>query len=169
MSHKSVLQECHLDICSFLNVFAFGFVGSIVYFLDIITIKFRSQIPPKSARQQYCRFLYNHTHRISQDYYWPPKPSNKEGNWRDYPPLPYESQITPSWGMMVIQLRPCQNPSKNTPPTQWPCSRARINAATTPKHKNYSKTLSPVALQARHNEKSSKNVPSKRSARRPCS
>ena len=32
MSHKSVLQECHLDICSFLNVFAFGFVGSILFF-----------------------------------------------------------------------------------------------------------------------------------------
>ena len=31
MSHKSVLQECHLDICSFWNVFAFGFVGSILF------------------------------------------------------------------------------------------------------------------------------------------
>ena len=31
MSHKSVLQECHLDICSFSNVFAFGFVGSILF------------------------------------------------------------------------------------------------------------------------------------------
>ena len=29
---KSVLQECHLDICSFSNVFAFGFVGSILFF-----------------------------------------------------------------------------------------------------------------------------------------
>ena len=33
MSHKSVLQECHLDICSFSNVFAFGFVGSILFFI----------------------------------------------------------------------------------------------------------------------------------------
>ena len=31
MSHKSVLQECHLDICSFSNVLAFGFVGSILF------------------------------------------------------------------------------------------------------------------------------------------
>ena len=39
VSHKSVpqecptsvLQECHLDICSFSNVFAFGFVGSILF------------------------------------------------------------------------------------------------------------------------------------------
>ena len=33
VSHKSVLQECHLDICSFSNVFAFGFVGSILFFV----------------------------------------------------------------------------------------------------------------------------------------
>ena len=32
MSHKSVLQESHLDICSFLKVFAFGFVGSILFY-----------------------------------------------------------------------------------------------------------------------------------------
>ena len=31
MSHKSVLQECHLDICSFPTVVAFGFVGSILF------------------------------------------------------------------------------------------------------------------------------------------
>ena len=31
VSHKSVLQECHLDICSFSNVSAFGFVGSILF------------------------------------------------------------------------------------------------------------------------------------------
>ena len=31
VSHKSVLQECHLDISSFSNVFAFGFVGSILF------------------------------------------------------------------------------------------------------------------------------------------
>ena len=74
--------------------------------------------------------------------------------------------------IMVIQLRHCQKPSKNTPPKrcpQWPCSRARINAATTPKHKNSSKTLSPVALQVRRNEKSSKHVPPKRSPQWPCS
>ena len=27
----SVLQECHLDICSFSKVFAFGFMGSILF------------------------------------------------------------------------------------------------------------------------------------------
>ena len=32
MSDNSFLQECHLDICSFSNVFAFGFVGSICFF-----------------------------------------------------------------------------------------------------------------------------------------
>ena len=31
MSHKRLLQECHLDICGF-SVFAFGFVGSILIF-----------------------------------------------------------------------------------------------------------------------------------------
>ena len=36
MSHKSVLQECHLDICSFSNVFAFGFVGSILFIFSRI-------------------------------------------------------------------------------------------------------------------------------------
>ena len=35
MSYKSVLQECHLDICSFSIVFAFGFVGSIFFFLPL--------------------------------------------------------------------------------------------------------------------------------------
>ena len=34
VSHKSVLQERHLDICSFSNVFAFGFVGSILFFFQ---------------------------------------------------------------------------------------------------------------------------------------
>ena len=58
--------------------------------------------------------------------------------------------------IMVIHFRHCQKPSKNTPPKRSPQCPARINAATTPKHKNSSKTLSPVALQARRNEKSSK-------------
>ena len=74
--------------------------------------------------------------------------------------------------IMVIHFRHCQKPSKNTPPKrspQCPCSRARINAATIPKHKYSSKRLSALALQARRNEKSSKHVPQKRSPQWPCS
>ena len=33
VTHKSALQECPLDICSFSKVFPFGFVGSILFFL----------------------------------------------------------------------------------------------------------------------------------------
>ena len=47
MSHKSVLQECHLDICSFLNVFAFGFVGSILFLFLLVVCE---SIPEELVR-----------------------------------------------------------------------------------------------------------------------
>ena len=46
MTHKSVLQECHLDICSFSNVFPFGFVGSILFF--------QMRCPPKKDTRIRC-------------------------------------------------------------------------------------------------------------------